>query len=317
MIGICFFFVIWRMGRLWCVLFDEIQKRKKNSVCKNVTFLRIVAGKHFVSALSLSLTSSLFFFFSFTKMVIVYIVMRFRAKRFCFQRFRVTSSWVLRCVLVRWPHHRTESLCLTAASERIRHIIDGVFERNVSFSIIFSSAIPAFHVRCIISMFKRDENAFDVESESFTFTSAPKTITICLKDYRCWVTLFFSFLFFAIFLCSHGSLFFSSAIVILAEKRWIRTQIAQFFFYHYNLDSPCGFMHTDTANCSAKAAKTQSGEIQDKLPNNSQKKKIIRRLYNQVNGMHNAQRFPANLIVPNYYSISLCAALENDSASVC
>lgn len=76
-------------------------------------------------------------------------------------------------------------------------------------------------------------------------------------------------------------------------------------------------MHTDTANCSAKAANTQSGEMQDKLPNNSQKKKIICRLYNQVNGMHNAQRFPANLIVQNYYFISLCAALENDSASVC
>lgn len=83
----------------------------------------------------------------------------------------------------------SESLCWAAASVRIRHIIDGDVERNVTvfvlFSIIFSSAIPAFHVRCITSMFKRDKNAFDVESESLTFTSAPKTITVCLEDYRC------------------------------------------------------------------------------------------------------------------------------------
>ena len=110
-------------------------KEEKNAVCKNVTFLRFVAGKHFF-LLSLSLFISFLFFFSFTKMVIVYIVMRFRVKRFCFQRFRVTSSWVLRCVLVRWPHHRTELLCLTAASERIKHIIDDVFERNVTFFFV-------------------------------------------------------------------------------------------------------------------------------------------------------------------------------------
>lgn len=80
------------------------------------------------------------------------------------------------------------------------------------FSIIFSSAIPAFHVRCIIAMFKRDKNAFEVESESFTFTSAPKNHNhlpgrLQMLSYF----VFFSFRYFASFFCSHGSLFFSSA----------------------------------------------------------------------------------------------------------
>lgn len=143
------------------------------------------------------------------------------------------------CVLVRWPHHIAQNHF--AWLQLTKHII-GV-EKNASF--FFSSFFIIFSVQYTFRvhyLFKiRKKSAFDVESESFTFTSVPKTITICLEDYRCCATLFF---FFLPFITSLMFFFFF-------ELKWWKNGKFAHNLPVLSLNVRLWFVHTEKTNCGA------------------------------------------------------------------
>lgn len=91
----------------------------------------------------------------------------------------------------------TESLCLTAYSQKII----GVEKSAACVLFLLFIIFCAIHIfRISLSVLLKMKSAFDVESESFTFTSAPKNHNhFCQADYRCCTTLLLLLLLFSTF----------------------------------------------------------------------------------------------------------------------